>query len=189
LEIVGILLCGGSAVRFGGDKLLAGKSPLVERAARTFVVAVPRVLAVIPPGRAALRAILERAGCEVLESDRTQFGMGSTLAAGVEAASSAQGWIVALGDMPSLRPATIRAVQGALEAGAVLAAPFDASGRRGHPVGFAAEMREELLALEGDVGAREVLARHAAELKAVATDDPGILIDIDTREDFDRLGA
>jgi molybdenum cofactor cytidylyltransferase len=189
LEIVGILLCGGSARRFGGDKLLAGKSPLVERAARTFVVAVPRVLAVIPPGRAALRAILERAGCEVLESDRTQWGMGSTLSAGVEATSGAGGWIVALGDMPSLRPATIRAVKSALEAGAVVAAPFDDAKRRGHPVGFSAALRDELMALEGDVGAREVLARHAGELQAIPSDDPGILIDIDTRADLDRLGA
>ena len=187
MDIVGILLCGGSAKRFGGDKLLAGDQPLVERAARNFVVAMPRVVALIPVGRAALRAILERAGCEVIESDRTQWGMGSTLAAAVEATGEAAGWVVALGDMPSVRPKTIRAVRDALEAGARIAAPFDQQGRRGHPVGFSSDMRQELLALEGDVGARGLMAANAKDVIEVRTDDPGIFIDVDTREDLLRL--
>lgn len=187
MDIVGILLCGGSARRFGGDKLLAGDEPLVERAARNLVAAIPRVLAVIPIGRAALRAVLERAGCEVLESDRTQWGMGSTLAAAVEATDRAEAWIVALGDMPSVRPQTIRAVRDALQAGVRIAAPFDAQGRRGHPVGFSLALREDLLALEGDVGARGLMPAHADGVFQVRTDDPGIFIDIDTREDLVRL--
>lgn len=144
-------------------------------------------LAVVPLGHAALRAVLEAAGCEVLESDRTGFGMGATLAAGIAATASASGWIVALGDMPAVRPETIRAVRDALERGAALAAPFDAAGRRGHPVGFSARLREELLALDGDTGAREILARHAGRIERLATDDPGIFVDVDTREDLARL--
>lgn len=145
------------------------------------------MLAVIPIGRAELRAVLEGAGCEALETDRTSSGMGASLAAGVEATASASGWIVALGDMPRLRPETIRAVKDALERGARIAAPFDARGLRGHPVGFSKELREELLRLDGDVGAREVLARHADSVERITTGDPGIFVDVDTREDLERL--
>ena len=108
--------------------------------------------------------------------------MGASLAAAIEASSARAGWIVALGDMPAIRPATIRSVAEALEGGAAIAAPFDRSGRRGHPVGFSHTLRASLLALDGDTGAREILARHA--VTAVVVDDPGIFIDIDTREDL-----
>ena len=142
----------------------------------------------IPLGQTALRAALEPLGCEVLETDRTGRGMGASIAAGVEASAQATGWIVALGDMPLVRPDTIRRVRRALEEGAPLAAPFS-EGRRGHPVGFSARLRDELLALDGDVGAREVIARHAERMERLRSDDPGIFVDIDTREDFARLST
>src|SRR5688572_24191508 len=136
MEVVGILLCGGRGTRFGGEKLLAGREPIAARAARNLRAVVPRVLAVVPLGAAKLRELLEREGCEVLESDRTAAGMGASLAAGVSATASCDGWIVALGDMPALRPATIALVRDALLGGARIAAPEHADGRRGHPVGF-----------------------------------------------------
>lgn len=186
---IGILLCGGSARRFGADKLLAGAEPIAARAARNLVEGAGQALAVVPPERAALSRALEAAGCRVLETDRTAFGMGASLAAAVEASAHADGWIVALGDMPAIEPRTIALVKVALEGGALVAAPFDGGVRRGHPVGFSAALRDELLALRGDVGAREVIARHQAEVVLLATDDRGIFVDIDTPEDLRRLEA
>ena len=186
--IVGVLLCGGEASRFGGDKLLAGADPIAARAARALMAATPRSIAVIHLGKPGLRAALAHTGLEILETDRTARGMGSSLAAGVEAGAGASGWLVALGDMPSIQPETCRAVARALEGGARIAAPFDRSGRRGHPVGFAAALRAELLALDGDFGARDVLARHRDAIVPIVTDDPGIFVDIDTRADLERLG-
>ena len=184
-----MLLCGGRGTRFGGDKLLAGGEPVAARAARNLAAGAGHSLAVIPVGAAGLRAVLEGAGCEVLESDRTASGMGATLAAGIAATARAGGWIVALGDMPAIAPRTIAAVRRGLEAGAIIAAPFDARGRRGHPVGFCAHLRDELLALDGDVGARDIVACHAGEIMRIDSDDPGIFIDIDTRADLDRLAS
>jgi molybdenum cofactor cytidylyltransferase len=182
-----VLLCGGAGRRFGGDKLLAGTPPIGERAALNLREAVGGVLAVVPAGSAALAELLERAGCEVLATDRTSRGMGASLAAAIEASSGRHGWIVALGDMPAVSPATIRAVADALARGASLAAPFDAeSGKRGHPVGFSAALRPELLALDGDTGARGVLERHADRMVRVVVRDPGIFVDIDTVEDLQR---
>lgn len=187
MDIRGLLLCGGSSTRFGSNKLLAaipGSDPpeaVVVRAARHLREGVGAVLAVIPLGAAALRAALEPQGCEVLETDRAARGMGASLAAGIAATDRADGWIVALGDMPLVMPATSAAVRAALESGATLAAPVARSdGARGHPVGFSAALRAELLALDGDLGAREVVARHRAGLRAIACDDPGIFVDLDT---------
>jgi molybdenum cofactor cytidylyltransferase len=185
-DIRGVLLCGGRATRFGGDKLLAGAEPIVVRAARHLLEGAGSVLAVIPLGREALRTALAPLGCEVLETDRTQLGMAGSLVAAIEALARADGWIVALGDMPAIESATIRAVRAALEEGAAIALPCDKGGRRGHPVGFASALRTELLALQGDVGAREVLARHREAIRAIVTDDAGIFIDVDTPHDLER---
>jgi len=187
--IAGLLLCGGKGRRFGVDKLLAGEEPIVARAARNLRSGAGNALAVIPLRRPRLREVLEAEGCAILETDRTGDGMGASLAAGVEAAATAEGWIVALGDMPVVDRATIEAIRRALERGAPMAAPYDRSGRRGHPVGFSRALREELLALDGDVGARDLLARHADMVERIVTDDPGIFVDIDTKADLENLGS
>ena len=199
-DIRGLLLCGGLATRFGGDKLAfdiapargAGEPrvPMAVLAARNLVAGAGNALAVIPSGAAALRSILESAGCEILESRRTRRGLGASLAAGVAARPIADGWIVALGDMPDIRPETIAAVQARLEAGAMLAAPAaPRGGRHGHPVGFSKALLAELLALDGDEGARSIVQRHRAELVVVEVDDPGIFTDIDTPSDLEARSA
>ena len=92
--------------------------------------------------------------------------------------AQADGWVVALGDMPHVRPDTIAAVADALRAGHGLAAPFH-DGCRGHPVGFGRAHRRALEALRGDVGARDLLTQAAAQLHRLGVDDPGVLTDVD----------
>lgn len=187
MDILGILLCGGAARRFGGDKLLAGTPPIAARAARNLMAGAGPVLAVVPLETDRLATLLEEVGCEVLRSERTARGMGASLAAAIEAAAERDGWIVALGDMPAISPATIAQVKRALESGARIAAPAHADGRRGHPVGFAASMRDELRALDGDVGARDLVRRHAGATQLLTTTDEGIFVDIDTPADLEKL--
>ena len=115
------------------------------------------------------------------------LGMGVSIAAGANACPHSQGWLVLPGDMPLIRPSTLVAVALALDHHPVAFAQH--RGRRGHPVGFAAELYSELAALGGDEGARRLVSRYPAF--AVELDDPGVLIDIDTADDLAaaRLGA
>ena len=110
-------------------------------------------------------------------------GTGTSIARAVQASAAADGWIVALADMPEIQAATIAAVRQALEDGALTAAPYY-RGRRGHPVGFAAACGAELAALTGDDGARAVLERHPPV--RIDVDDPGVLFDVDQPEDLDH---
>jgi molybdenum cofactor cytidylyltransferase len=186
--IRGLLLCGGAATRFGGAKLLAAmpgdSSPIGVRAARSLLGGVGNALAVVRSGDEALARALTQAGCEVLHCADCVRGLGASLAAGVKASGDAGGWIVALADMPRILPATHRAVADALVRGARLAAAVDASGRRGHPVGFSRELFADLAALDGDEGARSVIERRRAWLEVIRVDDPGIFFDVDTPGDL-----
>lgn len=93
-------------------------------------------------------------------------------------------WMIALADMPAIRPDSIHALLQALQAGADIAV-LVYQGRRGHPVGFSRLYLTELLRLEGDQGARSLLSRFP--VTEVVVDDPGILLDIDTTLDLDAL--
>jgi molybdenum cofactor cytidylyltransferase len=187
--IRGLLLCGGASTRFGADKLLAPLAdgrPMAERSARTLLEGAGDALVVIPPGASRLRTVLEPLGCEILECEHSARGIGASLAAAVRARPHDAGWVVALGDMPFVRADTIAAVCAQLAAGALVAAPVLASGERGHPVGFSHRLYGELAALDGDEGARGVVARHRQALALIAVDDGGILRDIDTPADLAR---
>jgi len=185
-RIVGILLAGGAGLRFGGAKLLHPLEDgvaIAAHAARTLLAVLPEVVAVVRWGDFPLYDMLEEEGCRVSMSRDAVRGMGASLAHGVGEARTADGWVVALADMPRVSPESIRSVVGALERGAVIAAPRH-EGKRGHPVGFAAALREELLALDGDTGARGILDRHAGVLELIDCPDAGVLFDIDRKADL-----
>ena len=197
-DVIGILLAAGSGTRFGGDKLVAALPGTNQgdavgvAACLNLVAAVPEVIAVVRPGdtalAAALAAALEGAGARVVECGNAADGMGASLACGVRASFGAQGWIVALADMPWIRSGTIGLLADALRSGAMVAAPFHA-GRRGHPVGFGRACRAQLAALAGDEGAKAVVAAHRDALVRIDVDDPGVLRDVDTPEDLEGLGS
>lgn len=111
-------------------------------------------------------------------------GMGDVIAQAVRQTFSESGWLIAPADMPFIDKAAYAAVARALMqpgSDTTIAAPCF-SDQRGHPVGFAASLRDELVALAGDTGARSVLARHV--VTRINVDDPGILLDIDSPSDL-----
>jgi molybdenum cofactor cytidylyltransferase len=186
LKFVGLLLAAGSASRFGSDKLqhpLPHGVAIAVQAARHLLAEIPRVVAVVRPGVQQTARALAAEGCEVVECENAAEGMGASLACAARAAGETDGYLVALGDMPFVRPSTIAAVRDALGAGALLAAPYWRA-RRGHPVGFAGRLRAELEALSGDEGAKRVLAAHEAQLVKVPVGDPGVIRDIDRPSDL-----
>jgi len=186
VNVVGILLAGGAATRFGSNKLLhplAGGTPIAIASCRNLHAALPRVIAVVRPGSDRLGELLRESGAEVTVCDRAGEGMGTTLAHAVRASHDAAGWVVALADMPFIRAETIRRVAGRLAAGAALVAPRYA-GERGHPVGFAARFGAALAALSGDAGARDLLRAESGALELLDCDDPGVVRDVDTPADL-----
>lgn len=184
---VGVLLAAGQSRRFGSDKLLQplpDGTPLALAAAANLRLALPDTVAVVAHADAAVAGLLRAAGIPVVVNAGAEAGMGTSIACGVRARDPAAGWVIALADMPFIRPDTIAAIAATLVDEHVIGAPGYA-GRRGHPVGFGAAWREALLKLDGDVGARGIVQANADRLCLVPTDDPGVLRDIDRPEDLE----
>ncbi|HKA41250.1 MAG TPA: nucleotidyltransferase family protein [Burkholderiales bacterium] len=186
-NIVAVLLAAGAGQRFGGEKLLhplADGVAIAAHAARNLFAAVSEVVAVVRWGDFPLYDMMEQEGCQVTMFQGAARGMGASLAHGIGHARGADGWVIALADMPRVAPTTIGTIAHALEEGALIAAPTYRT-ERGHPVGFSAKLREELLALDGDTGARAVLERHAGDVRLIECSDPGVIYDIDRKSDLE----
>src|SRR5262249_33592817 len=125
-NIRGVLLAAGYSKRFGSNKLLhplpPGKQdagvPIALASARHFIEALPESIAVIRPRAQKLGKLLRDAGCTTVVCKNAAEGMGVSLAEGVRAVPDADGWVVALADMPYLKPETIRVVAKGLSGGA-----------------------------------------------------------------------
>lgn len=190
-----VVLAAGRGLRFRGaghklEQSLGDETVL----ARTIGHAIASGMRVVVVTTAALAPSVKRmiAAREVVvvpelnaRGQPNPLGMGFSIAAGVSATGDADGWLIVPGDMPMLRAGSMVAVAQALEQYPVAYAQY--RGQRGHPVGFSAELYSELVGLQGDEGARRLVARYPAQ--AVDVDDPGVLLDVDTDEDLARLRA
>ncbi len=190
-----ILLAAGRGTRFdplgAQNKLLQpladGRSVLATGAANLLAAGL-RVIAVVRPGDDEVARVLAACGCIVTPCAQAGQGMGASLAHGARQAMLIQpeldGWLVALGDMPAIAPATLASLVQALAGGAQIAVPVY-RGRRGNPAGFARDLLPRLATLSGDEGGRAIVA--SLERVEVAVDDAGVLRDVDTLADLNGL--
>jgi len=180
-----VILAAGQGNRFKGsrhklDEPLDGSTVLGHTLRNATASRLPVVLVTTAAFQAPASKWLMQRDIIVLTPEQARRGMGSSIAAGVTERAAAAGWLILPADMPLVRPQTMRAVADALQRHPVVYAQHH--GRRGHPVGFAAELYSELAGLSGDEGARRIVARYPVHGEEV--DDPGVLMDIDTVEDL-----
>jgi molybdenum cofactor cytidylyltransferase len=185
-----VVLATGHGRRFQGarHKLaqpLAGSTVLGATLACAILTRLP-VLVVTTEALAPLVADqVARRDIVLLGDTDARRGMGHAIAIGVLERASSPGWLILPGDMPLLRPSTLLAVASRLEQHPVAYAQY--RGRRGHPVGFSAELYSELISLSGDEGTRRLVARYPGV--AADVDDPGVLADADTKAEPAAAGA
>ncbi|MCZ6496263.1 MAG: nucleotidyltransferase family protein [Alphaproteobacteria bacterium] len=190
-RIAAVILAAGRSTRAGAtNKLLAPIDgiPMVARAvarikgsgASPIVVVTGHQSAAV---RTALAALADSAVTFAHNPDFAQ-GMAGSIGAGIEALpGDVAGALICLGDMPAIEAAEIDRLIEAFDAhgGAAICVP-KAGRRRGNPVLFARRFFPELLALEGDNGAKTVIAAHAESLAEIPMAGTGTLVDLDTVE-------
>jgi len=185
-----VVLAAGQGRRFLGsqhklEQPLAGGTVLGTTLAHAVETRLPVVVVTTERLAPLVADQIARRDTIVVSDIDARRGMGHSIAAGVAERAASPGWLVLPGDMPLVRPATLLAVAAALDLHPVAYAQY--RGRRGHPVGFAAELFSELIMLSGDEGARRLIARYPAH--AAEVDDPGVLVDVDTEADLEAVRA
>ena len=193
--LVGVFLAAGHGSRYrnsgGGDKLaervpkglFRGGLPVIVASLAPIMAVCETVVAVTRVGKIGLSQVLASQGCIVIECESA--GMGESLALAINQKPKAEGWLIALADMPFIQEASIRKLAAAMKPHLICAPSF--RGKRGHPVAFGKDFGDALSATTGDEGAKHLLQSNPPLL--VQVDDPGVLTDIDSTEDWKQATA
>jgi molybdenum cofactor cytidylyltransferase len=191
-RVAAIVLAAGRSTRMGPrNKLLAdiGGKPMVRRVVETALASTARpVLAVTGHQADAVAAAL--AGCDATCVPNPDYatGLASSLKAGIRAVpEECDGALILLGDMPRIAPGHIETLIAAFAAAPDAIVVPAHEGRQGNPVIWPRHTFAELLQLEGDAGARRLIAAHRAQVRDVALATDGIFADVDTPQELAQM--
>jgi molybdenum cofactor cytidylyltransferase len=194
-SIAAVVLAAGRSSRMGGpNKLLAeiGGRPLVRHVVDAALASRARpVVVVTGHQRDKVEAALAGLPVKFVHNPHFADGLGTSLKAGIAALpAEVDGAIVCLGDMPQVDAALIDRLIGAFDPdhGALVVVPT-IDGKRGNPVVWSRRFFPDLMAVEGDVGARYLIGRYTEAVAEVPLTGTAALTDVDTPEALEAVRA
>ena len=184
--IAAVVLAAGGSSRMGRPKQILDLegAPMLERVLATFRRSkVGRVVVVLGAHAAEVRANVKFADELIVENPRFAEGMSESLRVGLRNVGGADAAFIALGDQPYLKYGTVDIMVSAYERTKARIVIPTCQGTRGNPVLFDRSVFPQLEGIHGDVGAKAVVRRNAADVLEVEVDDVGVLVDLDTPSD------
>lgn len=185
--IAGLILAGGASRRMGRPKALLeyrGET-FLGRLQRIFLANCDPVVVVVGHDAATIRPVVDPRAVVVVNPD-PERGMLSSLQVGLEQLRNAERVLFLPLDYPAIHSDTVARLCESQTATHPIVMPRY-EGRRGHPVLIAHTIILELLALPVDGAARDVIRSHNHEILYLDVNDPAILMDVDTPEDYQVL--
>lgn len=190
-RVSGVILAAGASSRMGQPKQLLplGDDPLLRHVIRAALASnLAEVVVVLGYQAEAIIAAVGPLGHKIVVNPHYAEGQSTSLRSGLAAIDSAsEGVLFLLGDQPEV---SVAVINGLIDAFVGRASPIVAPqyrDTRGHPVLFARELFAELTAVSGDVGAREVMAKHRDSLRTVSFPETPAPPDVDTPSAYEAL--
>ncbi|MEW6426017.1 MAG: molybdenum cofactor cytidylyltransferase [Bacillota bacterium] len=186
-----IVLAAGRGVRMGAQKLLLpldGRTIMEKVVDAALASRVGEVIVVLGYRAEETAQVLAGKPVRLVVNQDYARGQSTSLIAGVKAACpEAAALMFILADQPFLTPDLINRLIEVYQTSACLITRPVFKDRPGHPVLLDASLIPELLTLKGDVGAREIIARHRDRVVLAPVTDEVVLLDVDTLEDYLRI--
>jgi molybdenum cofactor cytidylyltransferase len=186
--ISAILLAAGESNRMGQPKQLMpfGQSTILEGTIDNLLnSAVSETVVVLGYREEEVQKTIAGKPVKIAINPDYQQGMSASIIAGLKQIDKrARAILIALGDQPFVNSQTINSLIEAFIANkrGIIIPVYQ--GRRGTPVIFAIRYKGELFNLKGDVGGREIIKRHPNDVLEVMVNCEGVLLDIDTMENY-----
>ncbi len=188
IQVSAIILAAGESKRMGMMKQLLplGRSTILECVLDNFLKSkVEEIIVVIGHESAEIVKIIRERKIKIAVNPLYNQGMSTSIVSGLKLVSSgAQGIMIALGDQPFIDSSTINSLIDAFCANKKKIIIPVYQDKRGHPIIFSHNYKEQLMSLKGDTGGREVIERYPDDVLEVNVTCDGVLRDIDTREEY-----
>jgi molybdenum cofactor cytidylyltransferase len=188
-----VILAAGRSRRMGRPKLLLpwrGQPLITHVVDQVLRSPVDQAVVVVGPDERRIPAALAGRAVSYAVNPRPEREMLGSVRCGLRALSPA--WVAALivlGDQPGITAEVLAQLVGAFQTRPLgILVPVH-GGRRGHPLLVTRRYRDEILSRYDEVGLRGLLEAHADDVAEVQVAVPGVLVDIDTPEDYRRLVA
>lgn len=186
-----VVLAAGMSKRMGAPKQLLeiGGKPLLENVLVNLRQSrVGEIILVLGAAAQEIRDRIDLTAIRVVDNEAFEAGMGTSLRAGLAAVDTqAQAALIVLADQPFVAGATFdRLIEQYLQQRPQIALPIY-KGFRGNPVLLDRSVFAEVMALNGDIGCRAIFGSHTENILKVPVEDIGILLDIDTESDLQKL--
>lgn len=183
-----VVLAAGAGERFGGGKQLLSLDgqPMVRRVADITLAATEgEVVVVLGYEPRKVAAALTGLHVNLVYNPNYRLGLSTSLQAGLTALGpECRAAIFVLADQPGITPAVINKLMGVYRQGGKKIIVPVYQGKRGNPVLLDRSLWPQVMALQGDVGGREIIKAYPCEVQEVEVDCPGVLCDIDTPADY-----
>ena len=195
MKVAAIVLAAGRSSRMAPRnkllELVEGK-PIVARVAEAALGSGARPVIVVTGFEASrVAAALGDLEVTIVQNPAHAEGLSTSLRTGLQALpADSDGALILLGDMPEIESSNLEALMAAFAADQrqAICVPVR-HGRRGNPVLWGAAYFAEMMSLSGDMGAKQLMARHQERVTEVAVASDGIFADVDTLSDLARLKA
>lgn len=193
-QVSAVVLAAGESARMGETKQLlrVGGRTILERTLECVRNSdAAETILVLGHAAETIRRELPQSllgGVTVVMNPAYKQGMASSLREGLSAVGGdARAALIMLSDQPFVRGDTInRIIERYCASEAEIVIPYY-KGRRGNPVLLGRPVFQEAMSLQGDTGCRAIFGSHTDRTLVLNVDDAGILLDIDDRQDYERL--
>ena len=191
LSVAGLILAAGQSTRFGSNKLIEpvlGEALIRKTVTSWLKSKISGLYVVIGHQGHDIVQALEGFDFETIANSRFEAGLASSLATGIEELQNKYDFVlIGLGDMPYVKSETMNSLIDAATLNrhnAKLWIPCFQD-QRGNPVLWSRSAFPDLAALEGDQGGRQLFEKFETAMQQVPVQDPGILRDIDVKQDLE----
>jgi molybdenum cofactor cytidylyltransferase len=183
-----ILLAAGNSTRFKGNKLLevVNEKPMYMNVIEKVLKLNFNKIILVTQYEVIKEALLNYS-VQVVMNNNSEFGISNSIKLGINADLEADAYMFMVCDQPFISLESVKALIDYFIKSNKGMACVSHNGNLGNPTIFSGKYKEELLSLKGDTGGKFVMKKHLEDLESVEISNQTELMDIDTREEMEKL--
>ena len=187
-----VVLAAGKSERFGKNKMLVNVlgEPLIRRVVKNALSSqVNEVIVVLGYMASEIEKVLRDLPCKIVLNENFEEGMSSSVKIGLSKVSrEAEAVLFLPGDYPLVTAEDINKVISKFKETRAEIVIASYKGKPGHPILFSRKLFGEIKEIrEEEQGLKAVVRKHREDVALAETNSPGVLIDVDTEEDLNRI--